>query len=152
MKAINLGAGGILHLPDMKVPLGSGRAAARVDDQARVLADAHGCPACPHPAAGPIVTGSPNVFVNGRRAARVEDTGTHTACCGPNTFEVVMGSATVYINGKPGHRKGDETKHCGGIGSTYQGSGSVQYGGASVRKGDPQSRPQMTNWMPNSGR
>ena len=45
-------------------------AAARLGDKAQVDADAHGCPACPHPGVGPIVAASADVFVNDRPAAR----------------------------------------------------------------------------------
>ncbi len=81
--------------------------------------DSHGCPACPHAVAGPIATGSPNVFVNGQPAARQGDTGTHVEmlCCGPNTFTIVEGDSEVLINGKPAARFGDQTQHCGGTGS-----------------------------------
>lgn len=37
---------------------------ARVGDLSKIDADAHGCPACPHPAAGPIITaGGSQVFL-----------------------------------------------------------------------------------------
>ena len=58
--------------------------AARLGDKAQVQADAHGCPACPHPGTGPIVVASTNVFVNSKGAARKKDLGIHAACCGPN--------------------------------------------------------------------
>ena len=38
---------------------------ARLGDKSQVPADAHGCPACPHPAVGPAIAGSPDVMVNG---------------------------------------------------------------------------------------
>src|SRR5437763_1932803 len=76
-------------------------AAARLGDKAQVDADAHGCPACPHPGIGPIVTASTDVFVNKKGAARQDDLGIHAVCCGPNNFTVVKGSPTVYVNGKP---------------------------------------------------
>jgi uncharacterized Zn-binding protein involved in type VI secretion len=78
----------------------------------------HGCIACPHHVSGPIRTGSPNVLVEGKPAARVGDTGVHgeAQCCGPNTFEVISGDANVLIDGKPSARIGDRTRHCGGDG------------------------------------
>lgn len=91
-------------------------------DLAQVPADAHGCPACPHPAIGPITTGSPNVFVNGRPAARVGDIGIHAACCGPNRYEIVGGDSQVLINGRAAARKGSATKHCGGMGQIVSGA------------------------------
>jgi uncharacterized Zn-binding protein involved in type VI secretion len=79
-------------------------------------ADAHGCPACPHPTRGPVIVGSPNVLINGRPAARMGDTGTHAACCGPNTFTIAEGDPHVLINGKPAAKSGSKTIHCGGVG------------------------------------
>ena len=100
-------------------------AAARLGDKAQVDADAHGCPACPHPGVGPIVAASADVFVNDRPAARKDDLGIHAACCGPNTFTVNAGSATVYVNGKPFARMNDDCKHCGGNGPIIEGSPDV---------------------------
>src|SRR5438105_12068306 len=100
-------------------------AAARLGDKAQVGADAHGCPACPHPGVGPMVAASADVFVNDRPAARKDDLGIHAACCGPNTFTINAGSATVYVNGKPFARMNDDTKHCGGNGPIIEGSPDV---------------------------
>jgi uncharacterized Zn-binding protein involved in type VI secretion len=100
-------------------------AAARLGDKAQVDADAHGCPACPHPGVGPIVTGSPDVLINSKPAARLDDLGIHAVCCGPNTFTVKAGSPTVYVNGKPLARMNDQTKHCGGSGPIIEGSPDV---------------------------
>jgi uncharacterized Zn-binding protein involved in type VI secretion len=100
-------------------------AAARLGDKAQVDADAHGCPACPHPGVGPIVTASTDVFVNKKGAARQDDLGIHAVCCGPNNFTVVKGSPTVYVNGKPFARMSDNTKHCGGSGPIIEGSPNV---------------------------
>ena len=100
-------------------------AAARLGDKSQVAADAHGCPACPHPGIGPIVTGSPDVFVNGRPAARKDDLGIHAVCCGPNNFTIKGGSPTVYVNGKPFARMNDQTQHCGGSGPIVEGSPDV---------------------------
>lgn len=101
----------------------------RLGDKSMVPADAHGCPACPHPAIGPAVGGSPDVFVNKRPALRVGDPGVHAACCGPNTWTAQQGSGTVFINGKAAHRLGDADKHCGGMGKLIEGSGNVIVGG-----------------------
>src|SRR5882724_8290085 len=100
-------------------------AAARLGDKAQVDADAHGCPACPHPGVGPIVTASTDVFVNKKGAARQDDLGIRAVCCGPNNFTVVKGSPTVYVNGKPFARMNDKTKHCGGSGPIIEGSPNV---------------------------
>jgi len=100
-------------------------AAARLGDKAQVDADAHGCPACPHPGVGPVVTASTDVFINSKGAARQDDLGIHAVCCGPNNFTISKGSPTVYVNGKPLARMNDKAKHCGGTGPIIEGSPDV---------------------------
>lgn len=97
--------------------------------------DAHGCPACPHPAIGPAIIGSPDVNVNQRPALRVDDTGIHAACCGPNTWSATQGSPTVFVNGKAAHRMTDAQRHCGGIGKLVEGSPNVVVDGATSGPG-----------------
>lgn len=97
--------------------------------------DAHGCPACPHPAIGPAIIGSPDVRVNKRPALRVDDTGVHAACCGTNTWTATQGSPTVMINGKAAHRMTDAERHCGGIGKLVEGSPNVVCDGATSGPG-----------------
>ena len=104
--------------------------AARVLDLAQNPADAHGCPACPHPVIGPIKQGSDNVFTNGLNAARKTDPGFAAPCCNQNSFEINAGSASVFINDKPAARLGDATKHCGGMGTIINGSPNVMIGDA----------------------
>ena len=53
----------------------------RLGDLSQIQACAHGCPACPHPAVGPAIIGSPDVNVNKMPALRVDDTGMHAICC-----------------------------------------------------------------------
>lgn len=106
---------------------------ARVGDRSRIPADAHGCPACPHVALGPAVAGSANVLVNGRPAVRINDPGIHAACCGPNIWNAKTGSRSVLINGRSAHREQDITSHCGGIGTTIEGSPNVMVGDLSDR-------------------
>ena len=101
----------------------------RVGDMSNVPADAHGCPACPHPCVGPATKGSPNVMVNKMPALRVTDSGVHAACCGPNTWVAKAGSGTVFINNLKAHRLGDSDQHCGGMGQLIQGSPNVIVGG-----------------------
>ena len=91
----------------------------------QVPADAHGCPACPHPCIGPAIAGSPDVKCNSMPALRVGDPGMHAACCGPNTWTAQEGSGTVFINNKKAHRMGDADKHCGGSGKLITSSTSV---------------------------
>lgn len=100
----------------------------RLGDKANVPLDSHGCPACPHPAAGPAIQGSPDVNVNGRPALRVDDPGIHAACCGSNTWTATKGSTTVFVNGKAAHRMGDQNRHCGGMGQLVEGSPNVVVG------------------------
>jgi uncharacterized Zn-binding protein involved in type VI secretion len=101
----------------------------RVGDLSQVPADAHGCPACPHPCTGPAIQGSPDVMVNGLPAVRVSDPGMHAACCGPNTWTAAAGSSTVMINNLAAHRQGDQDTHCGGSGTMQNGSPTVVTGG-----------------------
>ncbi len=75
--------------------------AIRLGDMAQIPACAHGCPACPHPAVGPAIAGSPNVLINSLPAIRQDDPGIHAICCGTNMWKAFMGSTTVKINGKP---------------------------------------------------
>lgn len=95
---------------------------AAVGDLAKVPADSHGCPACPHSCVGPITSGSPNVFVNGKPAARVGDVGVHAACCGPNSYKITGGTHEVIINGRRAAKRGDSTSHCGGTGQIISGA------------------------------
>lgn len=101
----------------------------RLTDNAFNPADAHGCPACPHPVTGPCISASPNIMVNGLQAMRVGDPGVHAACCGPNTWNAAMGSSTVYFNDLAAVRLNDMTQHCGGVGYMIVGSPNVITGG-----------------------
>ncbi|MDP2728859.1 MAG: PAAR domain-containing protein [Dehalococcoidales bacterium] len=109
--------GGKTHEKTVTVNAVSPAVYASVGTIAHCPADAHGCPACPHPTKGPVITGSPNVLINGKPAARVGDTGVHAACCGPNTFKVTSGDSSVLINGRPAAKIGSTTQHCGGNGT-----------------------------------
>jgi uncharacterized Zn-binding protein involved in type VI secretion len=133
--SINLPPRGIheLRLPQQRIAdqvWRSGRPAGRLGDRAQSC-HAHGCPACPHTAVGPAITGSPNVFVNDRPALRVRDDGIACACCGPNTWRARDGTSSVYINDRMAHRKGDATEHCGfAPGILIDGSPDVRFGHA----------------------
>lgn len=102
---------------------------ARVSDMAQCPADAHGCPACPHPTIGPATMGSPDVITNGLRTLRLGDTGVHAACCGPNKWTAIAGSGTVFVNSKPAVRQNDTVQHCGGVGRIVTASPNVITGG-----------------------
>jgi uncharacterized Zn-binding protein involved in type VI secretion len=104
-------------------------AAFRVSDLAKIDADAHGCPACPHATVGPATSGSPDVNINGLMAVREQDTGRHAPCCGPKLWTATKGSGTVKINGKGAMRKDDPVTSCGGSGKANAGSPDVNIGG-----------------------
>lgn len=101
------------------------------------MGDMHVCPMVipnvvpiPH-VGGPIMQGSPTVFINGQPAATM---GSIAICVGPPD-NVIMGSATVMINGKPAARMWDSTGH-GGI--ILLGSPTVFIGGpTAVAAGAP---------------
>ncbi len=91
----------------------------------------HTCPACDGPVphvGGPVLLGSPNVFIGGLPAARVTDPLT---CVGPPDT-IVMGSPTVLINGLMAARMGDQTTHggviVGGCGTVLIGTGAAAAG------------------------
>lgn len=70
-----------------------------------VVGDELLCPGCPKPpytVRGYITTGSPDVYIGNRPAARVGDQG----ICGAVT-QLVTGSETVFIDNRPAHRIGD---------------------------------------------
>ena len=99
---------------------------------ARSIIDRNTCILDAHkPAAvtGKIINGSPNVKVNLFGAVRVTDSFFHSACSGSNRFTCIMGSSSVFVNLKPVVRMGDQTQHCGGIGSWIIGSTNVIAGG-----------------------
>ncbi|MEL7561535.1 PAAR domain-containing protein [Dehalogenimonas sp. 4OHTPN] len=115
---VSIEVGGKKYEKSINVNAVSSAGYAAIGDKAQCPADAHGCPACPHPTIGPIISGSPNVLINGRPAARVGDRGVHAACCGPNTYEITSAGpdSNVTINGRRAVRLGAETRHCGGTG------------------------------------
>lgn len=57
-----------------------------------------------HSHGGQIITGSPDVYVNGERAARLTDL---AMCPQHGVVEIIQGSATVYANGLQVARQGD---------------------------------------------
>lgn len=75
----------------------------------------------------PSTSGSPNVFINGIAALRVDDTyGPHTSGSNTHSGTVVSGSGTVKVNGKSLARIGDDVS-CGS--AIAQGSPNVFAGG-----------------------
>lgn len=77
------------------------------------VGDFHVCPKVtvkvPH-VGGPIVVGSPNVFIGGVPAARVGDV---AVCCAGGPDVVAVGATTVFINGMPAALMGSPTAHGG---------------------------------------
>ncbi len=102
---------------------GAGPKAARLGD----LGAGHGC----FPPT-PILSGSPDVLINGRPAARVGDPLLLHACpnCPPHPRSISVGSGNVIINGKLAARVGDAIG-CGG--SISSGSGDVLIGETGVK-------------------
>ena len=90
---------------------------------------------------GAIITGSPDVFINGRPAAVA--TGSMVECAKDGgSQQMAEGSSRVFINGFPAARLGDRTT-CGG--KVMTGSGNVRIGG------DPQPTqavsPEVPEWL-----
>ena len=100
---------------------------ARVTDGHRGTCS-HGDMCCPHSVAGTITTGSPDVHVNGLRAARLNDEVEHD-CPHCGTGFISSGSRTVLVNGLPIARLGDSVTYPGGGGTITAASGNVQAGG-----------------------
>ena len=87
----------------------------------RLSDNSTGHDACP---GVPLVSGSGNVFVNGRNCGRVGDNYASHSCPDhpPHSGFISSGSSTVFINSIPCGRIGDAVS-CGG--SVAQGSGNV---------------------------
>lgn len=76
-----------------------------------------GDPGTKHCSSYVIATGSADVLINGRGAARVGDTSTQHLQptgrkCVPHTAPIASGSSSVFINGRPAARKGDPLSAC----------------------------------------
>ena len=99
---------------------------------------------CDH-STGQIQSGSGNVFINGKPAARAH---LDTALCdehGPAPQVLAQGSDTVYINGVPAARVGDRTVCDAKISS---GSGNVVIGGGTQTTDS--IRPEVPEWLERS--
>lgn len=87
----------------------------------------------PHSAStliGEIVSGSTNVFANGKPVARLSDSTVESdSCDSGNTGVLSLGSSTVFINGRPAARVGDEISPHNGVAHISSGSTSVLVGG-----------------------
>lgn len=98
---------------------------AHIGSMAFCPADADGCPACPHPVTGPVITGNGNVLIDGMPVACEGDRGVHAGCCGANNFVITGGDPEVLINGKKVAKIGSTTQHCGGMGHIVSTAGGV---------------------------
>ncbi|MDR0475539.1 MAG: PAAR domain-containing protein [Treponema sp.] len=96
---------------------------ARVGDQHSGICG-HGAPCCPHSVSGPIVSGSGNVFANGRAVARLGDSVTHS-CPHCGTGVISSASGVVFANGIGVARLGDAVTYPGGSGTIVSASGDV---------------------------
>lgn len=94
----------------------AGKYAARIGDKSQSFGHVHKCPMCtmgsPHNVIGPFVTGSPDVYINGRNVIRMGDPGVAAACCDTNMFKAKECSKTVFVNGLGVVQMGDITEHC----------------------------------------
>lgn len=95
--------------------------------------------------AGQIKSGSGNVFINGKAAARAH---VDTAVCtqhGPAPQILAQGSDSVYFNGQPAARVGDRTVCDGKISA---GSSNVFIGGGTETTDD--ISPEVPEWLENA--
>ena len=70
---------------------------------------------------GPVITGSPDVLVNNKRATRVGDRGRHSR----GVFTIITGRPDILINGKKSAFKGSKTNNHRGSGTIVTGSKDV---------------------------
>lgn len=75
-------------------------------------------------AGGALITGSPDVFINGNPAVRLGDQVQSHGRRGHRAPVMVSGSDTVFINGLPAVREGDVAS----CGHTITGSDNVSIG------------------------
>ncbi|MBM3754083.1 MAG: hypothetical protein FJW38_08905 [Acidobacteria bacterium] len=87
------GEGQISSVPPTTVMV-DGRLVATVGAVTNVPTDAHGCPACPHPALGVIVTALPDVLANGRPVVVAGSQTRSYGCCGSGAGWVKQGRDT----------------------------------------------------------
>ena len=100
--------------------------AARVTDTHAGICD-HALPCCPHHVIGTITQGSPDTFINGMPAARLDDRVFHN-CPHCGIGYISSASGAVKINGKGAAREGDKVTYPGGSGVIPSGSGNVSLG------------------------
>lgn len=101
-------------------------ALARKTDEHRGVCD-HGLLCCPHVVVGEIAEGSPDYYVNGLPAARLNDGVTHD-CPHCGTGFISSSSQTVMANGRGIARLGDAVTYPAGSGTITMASGNVNVG------------------------
>ena len=108
--------------------MGSLARAARQGDNDKAIC-AKQCKFCPHLRTGRITSGSGNVIIEGKGAARQGDS-INCQCPHGGSGKIIDGSRTVFANGKPMARVRDNTKcnKCGLIGSIITGASTVFVG------------------------
>lgn len=114
--------------------------AARITDMHLCPLVTPGVPPIPH-VGGPVVMGSPNVFVCGVPQARVGD---QCVCVGPPDA-IAMGSPTVLINSMMAARMGDPTVH-GGLITTGAPNVLIGVPGAGGMAAPPAPPPVRSIW------
>ena len=87
----------------------------------------HGAPCCPHNVVGSIVEGSPDVYANSLKVARLNDKVIHD-CPHCGTGWISTASGTVRANGIGVARLGDSVTYPGGGGTIVTASNNVNAG------------------------
>ncbi|MGL6019745.1 MAG: RHS repeat-associated core domain-containing protein [Gibbsiella quercinecans] len=90
---------------------------------------------------GEILTGSPNVFINGKPAALATRSQVTCSDDGPS-MQMAQGSDKVFINGQPAARVGDKT-NCGA--TVMVGSPNVRIGGGTLTT--LPIKPEVPDWL-----
>lgn len=103
--------------------------ATRIGDGTSGICDPGVCEACPHSREGNNISGSDNVFINGKRVHRRGDVGSCN-CPHGGSYQSTGASATVFANGRGITRIGDVTtcQNCGCAGNHVSGSDNVFVG------------------------
>ena len=103
--------------------------AARPGDSERGICFGCSWPHCPRIRRGEIKEGSDNVFVEGKGATRMGDSG-ECQCAHNGEFLHIDGSGSVFVNGRPAVRVKDATlcQRCAMPGYVVDGASTVFFG------------------------
>lgn len=137
---------------EYKVTTVSSNLYAHIGSMAFCPADADGCPGCPHPVTGPVITGNGNVLIDGMPVACEGDRGVHAGCCGGNNFVITDGDPEVLINGKKAAKIGSATQHCGGKGHIVSTVGGVNTRDSYMALSDDISITKNGQKLPKNGK